>query len=277
MYQSAHAGCPLLPLDTGNVIGVSVKPKNRCYINLLQMCQSSRRLCQQVVLYVIVSCYRREMENVMLKILLVKIEPVNISRVINPKENNDKFSLNVSGGESLEFTVNKCHYSADNSFVALRENNNNISVYLIDKYPERYYKHGAYVDTNCTSSIFRYEVECLSKDEISMNYDHTILICPDYEAIVLANLDFACHWETNIIRNPTKILFCNDNFLSVKTMFGAFRYINLSDYNQFALNPEAPNKYYGLKVESIRCSDAVLSDFLLTGTVNEGCVPDTYY
>ena len=216
------------------------------------------------------------MENVMLNILSVKIEHVNTSASRTQIEGSEKFSLNVSGSKSLEFTVNKCHYTAgSNQFFALCEENNNISVCLIDRFPKRYYRQGAYVDTNCTSSIFRYEVECLSKDDISKNYDHIILICPDYEAIVLSNLDFAYHWDASLSRDPTEILFGNKNYLSVKTIFGSFKCINLSNYNQYAFNPDDPSLDYGLKVESIRCSDAVLSDFLSTGAGKKVFVPET--
>ena len=143
-------------------------------------------------------------------------------------EDSSKFSVNISGDESLEYEV----------------------VMKQRKGRERY------------------EVKCLYKDA---PYDHIILICPNFEPIVLANLNFS-YWEHAYENSVTAQLFFHKGVtLSVETFFGDFRDINLMDYE----NEEFPSSFYDLRAKRIRCSDAVLSQFLQNGSGIDALEPVT--
>ena len=105
----------------------------------------------------------------------------------------------------------------------------------------------------------RYEVKCLYKDA---PYDHIILICPNFEPIVLANLNFSYWGDAYKISETAQFFFDKDVTLSVETFFGDFRGINLIDYEK----EDFPSSFYALRAERIRCSDAVLSQFLQNGS-----------
>lgn len=199
----------------------------------------------------------------MLDILLLKLEPINYPHSdFVPIEDNKKFSLKVSDEDSLEFEVKLAHYTSDHGNEFFRRINNDISVFLIDQYSVQRYHGGAKLLPDRSSSVNRYEVECLSKDG---DYDHIILVCPDNELVILAGLDFAYQSEADITKDSRGFLFHNVNFLCVKTFFGQFRCINLSVYDELGLDPNFKGQYYALRAERINCSDAVLSHYLHNG------------
>ena len=65
--------------------------------------------------------------------------------------------------------------------------------------------------------------------------------------------------------------FKKDVTLSVETFFGDFRGINLIDYEKENLQ----GFFYTLRAERIRCSDAVLSQFLQKGSGIDALEPVT--
>ena len=206
----------------------------------------------------------------MLELLLLKLEPftyVKNENIIGGSE----FSVNISDDESLEYEVVEKHYVAGNrskSLWNLLEDNNSNSTFIIDKFSGRYYSGGAVLDQKKSGGIERYEVKCLNKDA---PYDHIILICPNFEPIVLANLNFS-YWKNAYKNSDTaQLLFKKDVTLSVETFFGDFRGINLIDYEK----EDFPCFFYTLRAERIRCSDAVLSQFLQNGSRTDAKKPVT--
>ena len=195
----------------------------------------------------------------MLELLLVKLEPFPYvgNEDVHIKDNS-KFSVNISDDESLEYEVVKKNYVAGNrskSLWNLLEDNNSNSTFIIDKFSGRYYSGGAVLDQKKSGGIERYEVKCLNKDA---PYDHIILICPNFEPIVLANLNFSYWANAYKISETAQLFFDKDVTLSVETFFGDFRGINLIDYEK----EDFPSSFYALRAKRIRCSDAVLSQFL---------------
>ena len=196
----------------------------------------------------------------MLELLLVKLEPFN--HYVGDEDENiiggSEFSVNISDDESLEYEVVKKHYVAgnrSNSLWKLLDDNNSNSAFIIDKFSGRYYSGGAVLDQKKSGGIERYEVKCLNKDA---PYDHIILICPNFEPIVLANLNFSYWRDAYKISDTAQLFFKKNVTLSVETFFGDFRGINLIDYEK----EEFPSSFYAFRAERIRCSDAVLSQFL---------------
>ena len=206
----------------------------------------------------------------MLELLLVKLEP--FTYVGNEDKNiigGSEFSVNISDDEPLEYEVIIKHYIAGNSSNSLWELwDDNNSAFIIDKFSGRYYSGGAVLDQKKSGGIVRYEVKCLNKDA---PYDHIILICPNFEPIVLANLNFSYWRNAHKISETAQFFFDKDVTLSVETFFGDFRGINLIDYEK----EDFPSSFYALRAKRIRCSDAVLSQFLQNGSGIDALEPVT--
>ena len=75
---------------------------------------------------------------------------------------------------------------------------------------------------------------------------------------MLANLNFSYWRNAHKISETAQLFFDTDVTLSVETFFGDFRGINLIDYEK----EDFPSSFYALRAKRIRCSDAVLSQFL---------------
>ena len=130
-------------------------------------------------------------------------------------------------------------------------------VVAVDKYPRERDPYG--VEKTDWSGIERYTTE-FSVDVSS--YELIILLCPNYERIVLAELNFAYKGNAYIIATSGLLVFENKTVLSVKTFWGEFRSIPLQKYNKLALDPNSPNEYYALRFENKHIPEAVLNKLL---------------
>ena len=200
----------------------------------------------------------------MLNVLLVKLEPLHYrgedSKSLVPDK---KYTIQVSG-DSAALSVAKKYYEGSEEFNKKEDEINKLfgieyggKVVVIDKYPIQSYPKGAKIISE-SSGIERYIAE-FSGNVLSS--DLIILLCPDFERIVLADFNFAYKGDA-FINTLGQIVFSNKAVLSVKTFWGEFRGIALQKYNNLALEPENPNEYYAMRFEKRKFSDAVLSKLL---------------
>ncbi len=127
-------------------------------------------------------------------------------------------------------------------------------VVAIDKYTIDSYPKGA--KKTDWSGISRYMTD-FSVDVLS--YDLIILLCPDFERIVLSKLDFAYKGNAYISGVDGLLIFDNRSVLSLKTFWGAFRGIALQEYNKLAVDPNKPNECYALRFEERQIPEVVLN------------------
>ena len=198
----------------------------------------------------------------MLNVLLAKLEPLRyIDEEIIIAEDNE-YDVLVSE-ERVPFLVVREYYVGSEEFnTKENEIHNSLGieydgkVVAVDKYPIESYHGGA--EKTDWSGISRYTTD-FSVDVSS--YDLVILLCPDFERIVLAELNFS-YKGSAYINGHGLLMFSNKAVLSVKTFWGEFRGIALQKYNKLALDPNNPNEYYIMRFEKREIPDVVLNKML---------------
>ncbi len=200
----------------------------------------------------------------MLNVLLVKLEPIFYrgSDLVGLGEDNYYDVLVFKDREP--FSISRKYYNGSEAFnTKVDEINKSLGienggkVVAIDRYPKERDPNGA--EKTDWSGNERYITE-FTVDVSS--YDLILLLCPDYERIVLAELNFAYKGYAYIIASSGLLVFENKAVLSVKTFWGEFRGIALETYNKLALEPNNPNDYYALRFEEKQIPDVVLNQLL---------------
>ena len=200
-------------------------------------------------------------------VLLVKLEPIYYRRssIVGVAEDNDYDILVFE--ERKSFSIYREYYFRRDKSTKFNDKVEKINdslgikhgghVVAIDKYPIERDAFG--VEKTDWSGIERYSTE-FSIDVSS--YELIVLLCPDYERIILAELDFAYYGSAYIIATSSLLVFEKSAVLSVKTYWGEFRGIALQKYNKLALDPSNPNDYYALRFEEKKIPDVVLNKLL---------------
>ena len=198
----------------------------------------------------------------MLNILLVKLEPICDRGTDSNIVSDNEYDVLVLD-ERLPFSVDREYYSGSTEFNAKVNEINQLlgleyggHVVAVDRYPKSSDHRGA--EKTNSSGISRYTTN-FTLDVSS--YDLIILLCPDFERIVLAKLNFAYCGDA-FIDGSGQITFSKKAVLSVKTFWGDFRGIALHKYSNVALDPETPNKHYALQFEEKQIPEAVLNKLL---------------
>ena len=206
----------------------------------------------------------------MLDVLLVKIQPTDLLSDQRPKDyesfSNDNlldFEVSVSNGHPLQFTVSKEYYVGSNAFY---EKDNAIRVVAIDKYPNSQFRKGVKVDEERSSGIYRYEVKCCSTD---FAYDSVLLLIPNQEPVILADLNFAYGSASSKGYCSSFILFEKNAVISVKSPFGEVVGISLKHYNESALEPDSKNLGYTMSFEKVSLPAVILQKLLETKPQSE--------
>lgn len=209
----------------------------------------------------------------MLDVLLVRIQPTDLLSKQRPKDyesfpNNEPldFEVSVSNGDSLQFTVSKEYYAGSDAFC---EKNNSIKEKLevscagyvvgIDRYPVSQFRKGVRIDERRNSGICRYEVKCCSTD---FAYDLVVLLIPNQEPIILADLNFAYGGASPKGYCSSFILFEKNAVLSIKSPFGEVIGIALKHCNESALEPDSRTLEYTMSFEKISLPAVILQKLL---------------
>ena len=200
----------------------------------------------------------------MLNVLLVKLEPLNY-RGEDTKSlvSNEKYTVQLSEDQAADLSVVREYYVGSEEFNnKVDEIHNSLGieyggrVVAIDKYPIESYHGGA--EKTDWSGNERYITQFSVNASL---YDLVILLCPDFERIVLADLNFS-YKGSAYINGHGLLMFSNKAVLSVKTFWGEFRGIALQKYNKLALDPNNPNEYYIMRFEKREIPDVVLNKML---------------
>ena len=118
--------------------------------------------------------------------------------------------------------------------------------------------YGAEVLEDRNSGISRYEVECHS----SLTYDSVVLLVPDSEPIILADLNFACYRPKGYC--SSFIAFDTEAVLSMKSPFGKVIGIALQYRNKSALHPNRSSLSYTMSFEKVSLPSIILQKLLKT-------------
>lgn len=211
----------------------------------------------------------------MLDVLLVRIQPTDLLHDQRPKDyesfpNEDPldFEVSVSNGDPLQLTVSKEYYVGSNTFhekdISITEElGTSYAGYVvgIDRYPGSQFRRGVRVDEKRSSGICRYEVKCCSTD---FAYDSVILLIPNQEPVILANLNFAYGGASPKGYCSSFILFEKNVVLSVKSPFGEVIGIALKHYNESALEPDSKTLGYAMSFEKVSLPAVTLQKLLGT-------------
>ena len=202
----------------------------------------------------------------MLDVLLLKIDPLVSVSDQNAEylKDDSKVTINLSPTASIVYAVHQRSYLGSEVYnEKVNEIHDELGInyggdaIAIDRYPDTRYIGGV-KPADKYSSIKRYELEDINQTGLS--YNVIILICPDYEKFVLANLKFAYYGDAQIIKN--ELVFSHQSVLSFKTLFGGVRGIALYPYQKLALSPKYPGQHYSMTFEKIRCPDVILKYML---------------
>lgn len=203
----------------------------------------------------------------MLDVLLVRIQPIDVLSDQRPKEyksfpNNDPldFEVSVSNSDPLQFAVSKSYYLGLEDFAKNFAKKDN-AIVAIDKYPNSQFRKGVTVDEERYSGVPRYEVKCCSTD---LAYDSVILLTPNHELVILADLNFAYGGASPKGYCSSYILFAKNAVLSVKSPLGEIIGIALEHYNESALEPDSEILEYAMSFEKVSLPAVILQKLLET-------------
>ena len=207
----------------------------------------------------------------MLNVLLVRIRPTDVLNYNKPddfeffsSENPQDFEVCVSNGKKLQFTQSPVYYVGSDLF-SQKDNEMRESLditygahtIVIDKYPGSQFIDGAKRGETGSSGIVRYEVEYRSED---FPYDSVILLVPDSEPIIIADLNFAYYKVTGSCSRF--ILLEKDAVLSFKSPFGEVIGISLKHSDKSALNPDSQFLSHTMSFEKVSLPAVILQKLL---------------
>lgn len=214
----------------------------------------------------------------MLDVLLVRIQPTDVLPSNRPDDfeffsskDSPDFEICVSNGEKLQFTVSEACYSGSNAFFRKKtEIHERLNIdygghaITIDQYPASQFRGGAKREDPRNSGVARHEVECCSED---FSYDSVVLLIPDLDPIILADLNFACYKASGSC--SCFISFEKEAVLSFKSPFGEVIGIALQHHNKSALHPDSNALSYTMSFEKVSLPAVILQKLLETNPRSE--------
>ena len=201
----------------------------------------------------------------MAMVLLVTLEPLRDRDEYSTSIlENEKYEVLISD-ERIAFSMVREYYEGGKEFNNKTEEINNSlkidhggHVVAVDQFPIGKYHKGANIKD--WSGIER----CKTTFSINfLQYEVIILLCPDFERIVLADMNFA-YYGNAFISSVGHIAFSNKSVLSVRNVWGEYRGIALQEYNKLALDPnhQSRNGYYAMRFERKYILDTVINKLL---------------
>lgn len=156
----------------------------------------------------------------MIDILLAKLEPLqSIEHGCKYLKEDEIIVVKLSDNESVSFSVAHKYY-VGSSYIsdAITDIQEELDInfgggaVVIDLYPKNQFDGGV-EPSEISTGLRRYELKCVN----SPSSDVIILLCPDFEPIILADLNFAYYGDAQSIEGGNKLIFGHQSVLSVKT------------------------------------------------------------
>lgn len=202
----------------------------------------------------------------MATVLLVTLEPISYrdKHLTNIVE-KEKYNVRITNERFGFSTVNEYYEGSEEFNEKIEEINKSLEIeygghaVAVDQFPRDKYVNGAKIVD--WSGIRRIKT---TFDINPLQYEVIILLCPDFERIVLADINFAYYGRDAFISSVGHIVFGNETVLSVRTVWGEYKGIALQNYNELALDPVYQKRqgYYAMRFERRGIPDAVLNTYL---------------